>query len=204
MQLDHMAVSAATLSEARGHIEEALGVAMQPGGRHELFGTHNALLGLEGGLYLEAIAIDPDAPTPKRPRWFGLDRADGRARLGNWICRTDDLEGVLARLPEDVGEPVALRRGALAWDMAVPGDGMLPFDNMHPALIQWRGGGHPAQVLAPSGCALRRLVVAHPCAEALRVALAGAFSDPRVVFEVAQAPALVAEFDTPAGRRVLA
>ncbi len=204
MQLDHMAVSAATLDEARAHIESALGVAMQPGGRHEVFGTHNALLGLEDGLYLEAIAIDPGAPTPTRPRWFGLDRADGRARLGNWICCTDDLEGLLARLPEDAGEPVALRRGELAWDMAVPADGMLPFDNMHPALIRWRDGAHPARVLAPSGCALRRLVMAHPRADALRAALVDEFSDPRVVFEVARAPALVAEFDTPNGRRVLA
>jgi len=41
-----------------------LGVPFQPGGRHDVFGTHNALLGLADGLYIEAIAIaiDPDAP----------------------------------------------------------------------------------------------------------------------------------------------
>jgi glyoxalase-like protein len=204
MQFDHMAVGARTLSEARAHIEDALGVKMQPGGHHDVFATHNALLGLADGLYLEAIAPDPDAPPPVRPRWFDLDRWQGPARLSNWICRTDDLTGLLAQLPDSAGVPVALHRGDLAWDMAVPADGALPFENLHPALIRWRCEVHPATLLAPSGCALRRLVVSHPRGHALAAALAGPFSDSRVAFEVADVPALVAEFDTPHGVRVLA
>ncbi|MBT6299218.1 MAG: VOC family protein, partial [Rhodobacteraceae bacterium] len=53
MQFDHLAVSAYTLAEASDHIEQALGVALQDGGQHGVFGTHNRLLGLADGLYLE-------------------------------------------------------------------------------------------------------------------------------------------------------
>lgn len=202
LELDHIAVAGQTLAEATAHVEDALGVALQQGGRHDVFGTHNTLLGLEDGLYLEAIAIDPDAPAPGRPRWFDLDRFAGHARLTNWICRSDDLDEMRADLP-GVGAPVALRRGDLAWDMAVPGDGILPFDNLHPALIRWRCELHPATMLAPSGCRLRQLVIAHPEAAALGARLAPVLQAARVVFEAASTPALRAEFDTPHGRRVL-
>ncbi|MFV0512673.1 MAG: VOC family protein [Jhaorihella sp.] len=201
MELDHIAVGGATLDEAVQTVEAALGVAMRPGGRHDVFATHNRLLGLADGLYLEAIAADPDAPAPSRPRWFDLDRFSGPARLTNWICRVDDLEAALGRLPHGAGGPVELSRGDLRWSMAVPPGGALPFDNLFPALIQWHGALHPAAMLPASGCALRRLVVAHPRAAALQEALTG-FADTRVVFE-AGAPALMAEFDTPHGARVL-
>ena len=153
LELDHLAVAAATLEEGREAVETALGVPLQPGGQHAHFGTHNCLLGLEDGLYLEVIAIDPDAPEPGYPRWFDLDRFDGWARPQVWICRTDDLSGVLARAP-GAGTPVALARGDLHWQMAVPEDGVLPYDNRFPAVIEWQSGGHPAARLAPSGRAL--------------------------------------------------
>ena len=50
LELDHIAVSGATLDDAAEAVEAALGVAMQPGGRHALFSTHNRLLGLDDGL----------------------------------------------------------------------------------------------------------------------------------------------------------
>ncbi len=202
MELDHIAVAGTDLTQAAAHVEAALGVAMQSGGRHALFGTHNRLLGLAEGVYLEAIAVDPAAPVPGRARWFDLDRFEGRPRLTNWICRVDDLDAALARLPAGVGRPVAVSRGDLRWRMAVPEDGVLPFDNLFPALIEWAGDLHPAAMLAPSGCRLTRLTVRHPRAGELVQALAG-FSDPRVVF-VEEMPGLEARFDTPRGEMVLA
>ena len=202
LELDHIAVAGETLAEAAAAVEDALGMPMQAGGRHDVFFTHNRLLGLADGLYIEAIAIDPEAPDPGRPRWFDLDRFSGAARLTNWICRTDDLDAALARLGPAVGAPVALRRGDLRWRMAVPGTGVLPFDNCHPALIQWDCDTHPATRLTDVGCRLRRLVVAHPEAGALQARLAPLLADPRVVFE-AGAPALVAEIATPHGPRTL-
>jgi len=202
MELDHIAVSGETLEEAAAAVEAALGVPMGSGGQHDVFITHNRLLGLEDGLYLEAIATDPTRPAPDRPRWFDLDSFAGPARLTNWICRCDDLDALLAALPVQAGAPVALSRGDLRWRMAVPADGKLPFDNLFPPLIQWQCDLHPARMLPPSGCRLRRLVVAHPEALALREVLAPQLADPRVVFEPG-APALSAEFDTPHGVRVL-
>lgn len=198
IELDHLAVSGTTLAEARAHVEDALGVTMQDGGAHDVFHTHNMLLGLEDGLYLEAIAINPDAPKPMRPRWFALDDFEGQARLTNWICRSDDLEADMRAMPAGIGAPVALRRGNLRWRMVVPEDGRLPFDLMCPALIQWDSTPHPATRLAPSGCRLLRLTVCHPNADAL----AGCLSDDRLRYEVG-APGHEAEFQTPHGVRRL-
>ncbi|MFB9151392.1 VOC family protein [Roseovarius ramblicola] len=200
MELDHLAVAGETLEGAAAHVEAALGLPMQPGGAHPKFGTHNRLMGLGEGLYLEAIAIDPDAPVPDCPRWFDLDRLSGPPHLRNWIVRVDDLDVALSR-HGDAGAPLDLARGDLRWRMAVPGDGRLPFDNLFPALIEWQAGGHPADRLPDSGARLARLVVTHPEAAALRTALSG-LNDPRVVFEPG-APALRAEIATPHGPRVL-
>ncbi|WP_299960003.1 VOC family protein [uncultured Roseobacter sp.] len=203
MLLDHVAIAGETLQEARDFVENALGVHLQPGGEHAVFGTHNALLGLEDGLYLEAIAVNPAAPKPAYARWFDLDRFAGTARLTNWICRTEDITGMLAALPGDMGRPVALERGDLRWRMAVPEDGILPFDNSAPALIQWDTPLHPALMLAPSGVRLRRLTIQHPESADLQARLAPHLSDDRVQY--AQGPAgLHAAFDTPHGPRDIA
>ena len=202
LELDHIAVAGATLDEATEACEAALGVKLQPGGRHALFGTHNRLLGLADGLYLEAIATDPDAPEPERARLVGLDRFSGRARPTNWICRCDDLAAMLAHLPDGLGAPVALGRADLRWLMSAPKDGVLPFDNCHPALIQWQSLTHPSAMLEESGCRLRRLTVRHPEADSLQALLRPLLDDRRVMVETG-APALAAEFDTPHGTRLL-
>ncbi len=199
MELDHLAVAGESLEAALAHVEEALGVPLQPGGQHEVFGTHNYLLGLADGLYLEAIAVDPNVEPQRSPRWFDLDRFSGAPRISNWICRCYEMADVLRKLPSGVGAPVALTRGDLRWDMAVPKDGILPFDNMFPALIEWHSA-HPAPRLTQQGCALERLVIAHPEAGALRDALP--LKDNRVEFETGAA-GFEASFSTPHGRRVL-
>lgn len=203
LELDHIAIAGESLDAATEFVEAALGVSLQNGGRHDHFGTYNRLLGLAGGLYLEVIAIDPAAPKPLRPRWFDLDRFSGPPRLTNWICRTTDIDAVGETVKLDMGAPIALTRGDLRWRMRVPDDGVLPYDNMCPAVIQWDCAKHPASLLAPSGCGLRRLVVTHPDATQLRDALSPALKAPSVVFETGPEPHLSAEFDTPHGLRVI-
>lgn len=199
MILDHLAVAGETLEEASAHIEYSLGVPLQDGGKHDVFGTHNRLLGLRDGLYLEAIAIDPNAPNVERTRWFDLDRFTGPPRLTNWICRVSDIQQSLSVFPNGVGQPINLTRGALRWQMAVPPNGRLPFDNLFPALIQWHGDLHPARMLQVSGCRLKRLVIYHP--DALELARLLGNLD-LVVFDTGAA-GLRAEFETLHGLRVL-
>ncbi|WP_347310362.1 VOC family protein [Defluviimonas sp. SAOS-178_SWC] len=197
---DHLAVSAATLEDGAAAIEDALGVAVGVGGVHPFMGTHNRLLGLGAGEYLEVIAVDPAAPPPPHPRWFRLDRFSGAPRLSNWIVRVDDLDAVLAMAPDGAGRAVDLERGPYRWRMGVPDDGCLPFDDAFPALIEWRGNLHPAAALPDVGCRLLRLEVAHPDAAALRAALP--LSDPRLIV-VPGEPALRATIATPHGERRL-
>ena len=201
LTLDHLAVAAGTLEAGRAYVEEALGVALEPGGQHAHFGTHNMLLGLEDGLYLELIAVDPGAPRPGYARWFDLDRFDGRPRPQVWISRTQDLPGFVEKYPQ-AGEPVALERGDLRWRMAVPESGILPYDNAFPAVIQWDCDAHPAAKLPASGCRLERMIVSHPEAGRLQQELAEVLHDARIVFE-AGPPALRYEIATPSGLKVL-
>ncbi|HEX3097045.1 MAG TPA: VOC family protein [Usitatibacter sp.] len=157
-ELDHLVVAARTLDEGAAWVSSVTGVAMVPGGKHPLMGTHNRLLGLGGRRYLEVIAIDPHAPPPARPRWFGLDEPAMRERLArgpaliHWVERTDDLEGALAGYPETV-EILDATRGDFAWRITVPRDGRLPGGGTLPTLIQWTGP-HPGDRLPRSGCEL--------------------------------------------------
>lgn len=201
LRLDHLAVSAGSRDAARAYVEDALGVSMQTGGIHDRFGTHNHLLGLQDGLYLEAISINPDAPEPDRPRWFDLDNFTGPPRLTNWICAVPDMAAAIQRWP-DAGDAIDLQRGDLRWQMAVPQSGALPFRGTFPALIQWAGQLHPAQMLDTADVRLTMLTVQNPQADALR-ALLGSVAGGNVRFETAASTALLAEFETPHGRRCL-
>jgi hypothetical protein len=172
LRLDHLAVVATTLAEGVAVVEERLGCHLAAGGQHAAMGTHNRLLGL-GDIYLEVIAIDPEAEPPGRPRWFALDRFTGPPRLTNWVLACDDLDATLGQSPAGAGVPMDLARGDLRWRMAVPPDGELPMGGAFPALIQWQGGVHPVDRLPDSGLRLVRLEVGHPRSAELAPALTG-------------------------------
>ncbi|WP_372573696.1 VOC family protein [Ruegeria jejuensis] len=201
MRLDHLAVLGTSLEEAVEHVETSLGVALGPGGKHARYGTHNRLMGLEGGLYLEAIAIEPGVEPQERPRWMDLDRFTGPAQLANWIIRSEDLASELSLLPEPSQRIVELDRGDLRWRMTVPKDGILPFGGMFPSVLQWMGR-MPGDSFASSGCALKRLTISHPHGDDLRAALGRVLADDRISVEIG-AIGMVAAFATPTGQRVL-
>lgn len=200
LQFDHLVVSGETRAGARAHAEQALDLPMVDGGEHAIFQTHNALMGLEDGVYLEAIAANPEVDAPTRARWYDLDRFEGAARLTNWACRTDDLEGAVRRFPE-AGEILKLSRGDLRWRMAVPKTGILPFDNLFPALLQWDVPEIPQDRLEPLA-RVTEVRITHPWAPALQALLEPVLQDQRVLF--AEGPAaLRAVIETPGGARVL-
>ncbi len=195
LELDHIAVVCSDLTIGSDWLATRLGCALVQGGKHPRFGTHNQLLGLAGGLYLEVIAPDP-AACVQGPRWFDLDRAPRRPRWGNWICRADDLARDIA------GPAVAMARGDLRWQITVPDDGSLPMGGGFPTLIRWQDmAAHPAKALPDSGCRLTRWEVHHPQAAQLRRICP--VSDAVVVFTPSQTPHFVAHFDTPNGPVVI-
>lgn len=198
---DHIAISASTLAEGVAHVEAALGVTLAGGGQHPHMATHNRLLNL-GDLYLEVIAADPAQPRPAWPRWFDLDRFSGPPRLTNWVARCDDLAAAIALSPPGIGTPVALQRSDFRWQMAVPANGILPFDGAFPALIRWEGTAHPAPRLPDAGVRLVALDITHPDAAALTKALQGRISDARLRLH-AGPRAMQASFLTPNGIRQL-
>ena len=116
--IDHIAISAGRLQEGVEYVEAALGVPLEAGGRHLRFGSHNRLLNL-GELYLEVIAIDPQAEAPFAPRWFDLDRFSGRPRPTNWICRTEAMGPALKAALPQTGPSVAVSRVDLNWLISV-------------------------------------------------------------------------------------
>jgi catechol 2,3-dioxygenase-like lactoylglutathione lyase family enzyme len=196
MELDHLVVTCADLEEGAAWAEERLGIPLDPGGRHDRYGTWNRLLSLGPGLYFEVIATEP-GQDPGRPRWFGLEEARPPA-LRNWVVRVPDLAAALAGAPPEAGEPVPLARGPFAWTIALPPDGSLAWGGAFPSLIQWREGGHPSDGLPDRGVRLLSLEVGHPRAARLEELLAP-LDDPRLSIVTADHPGLRARLATPKG-----
>lgn len=161
-EVDHLIVAADSLEAGAAWCEATLGVVPQPGGKHALMGTHNRLANLSSPAfprcYLEIIAIDPEAPPPGRPRWFGLDgRAPGAPALWHVVARSTQLDADRQALLDrglDPGLPVAASRGDLRWRILLRPDGQV--QPGLPTLIGW-DGPHPAERLPDQGLQLRAL-----------------------------------------------
>ena len=212
--VDHLVVGAATLDQGVAWCEATLGVTPGPGGRHALMGTHNRLLKIAtpdfADAYFEIIAIDPDAPPPTRPRWFGLDGAAlqaalrGGPKLLHLVARSTMLDmhrWGLITLGYAPGDPIAASRdtpaGRLSWQMLLRDDGALALAGALPTLIQWQGP-HPAQQMPDSGLRLSALTlqgVPDRVRELLRLRGAQVLAS--------AGPALTATLDTPLGQVVL-
>jgi Glyoxalase-like domain len=225
LSLDHLVISARTLDEGVQYVADTLGVAPAGGGAHPLMRTHNRLLGLWGGVYLEVIAIDPQAMADAaangaapRPRLFALDdpatqaRLERGAYLSHWVARVErpkHLATWQAQYPQRIAPVVPMTRGDFRWGLTVPDDGSFPGwpgagDGVLPSLIQWDSTHHPSQLLAPTNLALKALRATHPRAdlvgEQLRWLGAAHLLD---LQPTDGAAALVAEFETPEGPRTL-
>jgi hypothetical protein len=213
--VDHLVVAASSLAQGAAWCEAMLGVPPGPGGSHPLMGTHNRLLKVAGetfpDAYLEIIAIDPEAPPPARPRWFGLDEPALQAalarspRLIHVVARSTMLDmhrWGLINVGLQPGEPVSAARdaagGPLRWQILVRGDGKLLCGGALPTLIQWQGA-HPAPAMPDAGVTLRALALAGVPDRARDVLrLRG------VAVSASGHPALRATFATPLGEVTLA
>lgn len=177
-QIDHLVVAAHSLEQGVAWCESTLFVTPGPGGTHPLMGTHNRLLKIATAqfcqAYLEIIAIDPQAPDPRRKRWFDLDDPQLRAaiqqgpRLVHFVAsceRAGAASSALDSLGIDRGTQLAAERqtphGPLRWKISVRDDGQRLFYGMLPTLIEW-DGAHPTESLPDCGLKLLSLTATHP------------------------------------------
>ena len=198
--VDHIVYAAPDLDAAVADLEARLGVRASYGGYHPGAGSHNALMDLGGGAYLEIIAPDPGQPDPAgRRRPFGLDDLT-EPKLAGWAAKATDLDTrvALARLGGfDPGLARTMRRERpdgveLVWTLTSAGPalgGLVPF------LIDWGEAPHPAAT-APGGCRLTALSGRHPRPAEVEAALAAL--DLALPVEEG-AVALLATLDTPNG-----
>ncbi|WP_206995756.1 VOC family protein [Trinickia mobilis] len=225
LSLDHLVVVAPTLYEGVQFVADTLGAEPVGGGSHPLARTHNRLLNLSGGAYLEVLAIDPAAEAlaiasgePRRARLFALDDPAMHARLArgpylaHWVVRVErptSLAHWQAQYPARIPPVGAMTRGDFSWSLAVPEDGAFPSwqgagDGIVPTLIQWDTPLHPSSRLPPTGFALKSLTGLHPRAADIQAQLDWLGAAQLIRVETAEEePALIAEIETPAGLRVL-
>ena len=104
-----------------------LGFTVVPGGRHPV-GTHNALIALADGAYIELIAfLQPDTPQDHR-WWRPLQQGGG---LVDFCMGTDDLAADVVALRKagvEIDDPRPLTRTrpdgyVLRWVLAIPREG---------------------------------------------------------------------------------
>ena len=169
LKLDHLTIIAPSLEVGADHVRDRLGVDMPTGGKHPEMGTHNLLLRLSNEVFLEVIAVDPDAAPPARPRWFGLDDSaaiqsdwDDGFRLRGWVAQTEDLDGVLARQGDLLGQKTRVSRGDRTWLFAVRTDGSLADDGIAPSVMDWGERGSPAPEMKDIGAKLISFHIEHP------------------------------------------
>lgn len=183
-KIDHFAIGAETLEQGVAAMEAKLGVTVPRGSKHDAMSTHNCVMQAGNESFFELIAIDPDAPAdPGRTRWFTLDDPATQERLAErpralcWVVGTDDLDGVIATSPVDLGEVVLFTRGDRSWRLTVPKDGHLPMGGLLPAFIEWSPGPHPSTGQQDLGVTLDAVQLQYPDPDGLIAILAALHVD---------------------------
>lgn len=183
LQLDHIAFGAANLADGIEYMSKLLGVPPIGGGKHRLFGTHNALWRIEGDnypIYLEVIAIDHKAKPLQQPRWFGLDNKNIQKQLSKqcqlltFIVSCDDIGSMQEKMEKTHATPISLNRGDLAWKFSLPKNGDLVANGALPYLIEWQNKS-PTETMKTqgikinsiAGSQIKNLDVNWPCSHRL-------------------------------------
>lgn len=212
MKIDHITFVAKTLEQAQRYAEERFGVALPVGGRHPMMGTHNLLTKIAPDVFLEFIAIDPEAIPPNGGRWFALDRLEAEdklnaePRLYSWVASLNDLEAKVSSLTEM--ETMSITRGEVRWNFCLRKDREAEAGGVFPALIEWEGIS-PASQMLKVGITLRKLSLSHPKMSGIhsRIQLLGwkteAPPNQMVQFETGSIPSMHLELQTPKGLIVI-
>ena len=142
LRFDHLVIAVRDLEAASADFQ-ALGFDVRPGGRHEGFGTRNAIVrfGLD---YLELIIVDDEQLALRTSRGALVEfLRDHEIGLCAYALATDDLDG-LAQLARQSGietdGPFSMQRrrpdgSLLSWRLLVPGGNQ--YFKPWPFFIQW-------------------------------------------------------------------
>jgi Glyoxalase-like domain len=161
-ELDHLVVACRDLSSAEVWLNNTLGVKSAGGGQHLGFCTHNRLVSLGSGVYLELIALDPTqaVPVPPVQAPFNMQSpalqqhiAQG-PRLIHWVRRVK--QGLIDDLATDDlwHSPVPMSRGERQWRIALARWQPEQISLGTPTLIDWLGEPSAAYSLPESGLQL--------------------------------------------------
>ena len=162
--LDHFVVAIDDLDAGSSTFEELTGVRPVYGGDHPSLGTHNALVSLGPGLYLEILAQRPGATLDPMVRDVG---SYDTLMPFLWAVATDDIghlhdvvtaEGFAANEPSP-GARVTMDGDTLRWSMFTLREDA-PANA--PFFIEWEKGARHPSSNAPTGCSLSSLTLASP------------------------------------------
>jgi catechol 2,3-dioxygenase-like lactoylglutathione lyase family enzyme len=166
-RLDHLLIGASDLDRAVAEFERITGVRPVYGGKHPA-GTHNALVSLGEGLYLELIAVQPGVAPP--PFFGQLPKLEKLTPIG-WAVSVPDAQAARQQL-EAVGFRVSeLRPGS----RATPVGSTLRWHTFElqdhltggPFFLSWAPDSAHPSATSPSGCQLDSFTVSGPDAESL-------------------------------------
>lgn len=207
-KIDHLVIGAKNLRQGIDYVQNSLGVTIPYGGVHVKMGTHNQLMQLGDGVFLEVISINPDIETPTRPRWYGLDdplirqQIETRPALLTWVVNTANIKELIQKSNFSLGRAELISRGKLSWYFGLPTDGRLLAGGFLPYAIEWQTDVHPSTNMADLGCSIHSFDIYHPYSSWLRSALEsiGALNLVKVHSLLEnEAPYLVASINTPSG-----
>lgn len=210
--IDHIVIGAGNLKQGVDYVRNCFGVDIPHGGVHSRMGTHNHLMQLGDGVFLEVMAINHEIEPPNRPRWYGLDdpfirqQIELQPALLTWVVNTGNINALIRQANFSLGKAELISRGELSWYFGLPDDGRLLAGGMLPYAIEWLTDRHPSAHMADLGCRLDRLEIHHPHTAWLRSALAsiGALDLVKIgALPKNQAPYLTASVSTPLGIKEL-
>lgn len=131
--IDHLLIAVQDIDLA-SEVYDTLGFQVMSGGKHPALGTHNALVPLADGTYLELIGVwDPALAEEKSP--FIVEALKHENRLARFALASDNLDADVAAIRArglEMGDPQAGERERpdgqkVQWRSAFPADARLPF-----------------------------------------------------------------------------
>lgn len=202
--IDHILWAVPDFHTGVALFRDVTGVSAAIGGRHDGFGTRNALASLGGDMYLEVIAPDTEqalegtlgetlaqlaAPKILTVAFATSDLVEAGRRASDAGAVFDEIVAMGRTRPDGV---------RLEWEILRFVDDVrrasMPF------LIDWKGSANPSATSA-EGCALDQFTLLDPDPPGIRALLRAVGAD--VDIARSAAPGAVATLNTPNGKVIL-